>query len=103
MLLGAVILAASIIGLFAVPEGFGTNESLIWVTIFSYATLGFTGTIPYGAITGGLPWTKREIFDDRMANGVCLTWYFNRRRLMQYWQETQDPVIHSPRSVWLRL
>ena len=62
MLLGAVILAASIIGLFAVPEGFGTNESLIWVTIFFLvATLGFTMvSIPYGAMAGEMTLDKKE-------------------------------------------
>ena len=62
MLLGAVILAVAIIGLFAVPEGFGTNASLIWVTIFFLiATLGFTMvSIPYGAMAGEMTLDKKE-------------------------------------------
>ena len=62
MLLGAVILAVAIIGLFAVPEGFGANESLIWVTIFFLiATLGFTMvSIPYGAMAGEMTLDKKE-------------------------------------------
>ena len=62
MLLGAVILAVAIIGLFAVPEGFGTNASLIWVTIFFLiATLGFTMvSIPYGAMAGEMTLEKKE-------------------------------------------
>ncbi len=66
MLLGAVILAVAIIGLFAVPEGFGTNESLIWVTIFFLiATLGFTMvSIPYGAMAGEM--TLDELLDKRL-------------------------------------
>ena len=35
MLVGAVVLALAMIGLFAVPENFTTNASLIWVTVFS--------------------------------------------------------------------
>ena len=34
MLVGAVVLALAMIGLFAVPENFTTNASLIWVTVF---------------------------------------------------------------------
>ena len=62
MLVGAVVLALAMIGLFAVPENFTTSASLIWVTIFFLiSTLGFTMvSIPYGAMTGEMTLDKKE-------------------------------------------
>ena len=62
MLVGAVVLALAMIGLFAVPENFTTSASLIWVTIFFLiSTLGFTMvSIPYGAMAGEMTLDKKE-------------------------------------------
>ncbi len=62
MLLGAVVLALAMIGLFAVPENFTTNASLLWVIVFFLiATLGFTMvSIPYGAMAGEMTLDKKE-------------------------------------------
>ena len=50
------------IGLFAVPENFTTNASLIWVTVFFLiSTVGFTMvSIPYGAMAGEMTLDKKE-------------------------------------------
>ena len=62
MLVGAVVLALAMIGLFAVPENFTTSASLIWVTVFFLiSTLGFTMvSIPYGAMAGEMTLDKKE-------------------------------------------
>ena len=62
MLLGAVVLALAMIGLFAVPENFTTSASLIWVIVFFLiSTLGFTMvSIPYGAMAGEMTLDKKE-------------------------------------------
>ena len=62
MLVGAVVLALAMIGLFAVPENFTTSASLIWVTFFFLiSTLGFTMvSIPYGAMAGEMTLDKKE-------------------------------------------
>ena len=62
MLVGAVVLALAMIGLFAVPENFTINASLIWVIVFFLiSTLGFTMvSIPYGAMAGEMTLDKKE-------------------------------------------
>ena len=62
MLVGAVVLALAMIGLFAVPENFTTSASLIWVIVFfMISTLGFTMvSIPYGAMAGEMTLDKKE-------------------------------------------
>ena len=62
MLIGSVVLALAMIGLFAVPESFNINASLIWVIIFFLiSTLGFTMvSIPYGAMAGEMTTNKKE-------------------------------------------
>jgi GPH family glycoside/pentoside/hexuronide:cation symporter len=62
MLIGSVVLALAMIGLFAVPESFTINASLIWVIIFFLiSTLGFTMvSIPYGAMAGEMTLDKKE-------------------------------------------
>ena len=62
MLLGAVVLALAMIGLFAVPENFTTIASLIWFIVFFFiSTLGFTMvSIPYGAMAGEMTLDKKE-------------------------------------------
>ena len=62
MLVGAVVLALAMIGLFAVPENFNTSASLIWVIVFFLiSTLGFTMvSIPYGAMAGEMTLDKKE-------------------------------------------
>lgn len=51
---GAVVLAAGIVGLFAVPEGMTWQANAWWViAFFGVATIGFTFVaIPYGAMAG---------------------------------------------------
>ena len=62
MVVGAVVLALAMIGLFAVPENFTTSASLIWVIVFFLiSTLGFTMvSIPYGAMAGEMTLDKKE-------------------------------------------
>ena len=62
MLIGSVVLALAMIGLFAVPESFSINASLILVIIFFLiSTLGFTMvSIPYGAMAGEMTLDKKE-------------------------------------------
>ena len=62
MLIGSVVLALAMIGLFAVPESFNINASLIWVIVFFLiSTLGFTMvSIPYGAMAGEMTLDKKE-------------------------------------------
>lgn len=54
MVLGALVLAGGMVGIFAVPEGFGVTGNLAWVTaFFVLSTIGFTMVaIPYGATAG---------------------------------------------------
>lgn len=51
---GALILAAGIVGMFAVPSGMSWQLNAIWViAFFGVATIGFTCVaIPYGAMAG---------------------------------------------------
>ena len=51
---GALILAASIVAMFAVPQGMGWQANALWVTLFfGLASVGFTFVaIPYGAMAG---------------------------------------------------
>ena len=81
MLIGSVVLALAMIGLFAVPESFNINASLIWVIIFFLiSTLGFTMvSIPYGAMAGEMTLDKKE--RSSMAYGICFIRYFDWRRL----------------------
>ncbi|WP_224825492.1 MFS transporter [Cognatishimia sp. MH4019] len=62
MAIGALILAAGTIGLFAVPLGLSTLGNLTWVTgFFVLATIGFTMVaIPYGAMAGEITQDPRE-------------------------------------------
>ena len=62
MVVGAVVLALAMIGLFAVPENFTTSASLIWVIVFFLiSTLGFTMvSIPYGAMAGEMTLDRKE-------------------------------------------
>ena len=62
MLVGAIVLALAMIGLFAVPENFTISASLIWVTVFFLvSTVGFTMvSIPYGAMAGEMTLDKKE-------------------------------------------
>jgi GPH family glycoside/pentoside/hexuronide:cation symporter len=62
MLVGAVVLALAMIGLFTVPENFTKGASLIWVIVFFLiSTLGFTMvSIPYGAMAGEMTLDKKE-------------------------------------------
>jgi GPH family glycoside/pentoside/hexuronide:cation symporter len=62
MALGAVIMAAAMVGLFAVPGGMGQGGNLAWVIgFFALATIGFTMVaIPYGAMAGEITQDPRE-------------------------------------------
>lgn len=62
MATGAVLLAAAMVALFAVPEGFGRAGNIGWVTgFFILATIGFTMiAIPYGAMAGEMTQDARE-------------------------------------------
>ena len=59
---GAVILAAGIVGLFAVPLGMSWQSNAMWViAFFGVATIGFTFvTIPYGAMAGEMTQDPKE-------------------------------------------
>ena len=54
MAVGAVVLAAAMVAMFAVPEGVSQTGNIGWVTgFFVLATIGFTMVaIPYGAMAG---------------------------------------------------
>ena len=54
MAVGAVVLAAAMVGMFSVPEGLGRAGNIGWVSgFFILATIGFTMVaIPYGAMAG---------------------------------------------------
>ena len=62
MFLGALVMAAGMVGLFSVPAGMGLNGNLAWVTgFFVLATIGFTMVaIPYGAQSGEITQDPRE-------------------------------------------
>lgn len=62
MFIGALVLALGMVGLFAVPLGFGMTGNLLWVTgFFVLATIGFTMVaIPYGAMAGEITQDPRE-------------------------------------------
>ena len=97
MILGAVILAA-IIGLFVYQKVLEPMK-FIWVTIFFYCNARFYNGFNTLWTMAGEMTLEKKIFDDRMAHGVCLTWYFNRRCPDPNTGRRQDPVIHSPLSV----
>lgn len=62
MFLGALVMCAGMVGLFAVPAGLGMAANLTWVvTFFVLATVGFTMVaIPYGAQAGEITQDPRE-------------------------------------------
>lgn len=62
MFVGALVLVAGVIGIFAVPQGLHTTANLAWVTgFFILATVGFTMVaIPYGAMAGEITNDPRE-------------------------------------------
>ena len=62
MVLGVLVMAAGMVGLFSVPEGLATGGNLGWVTaFFVLATIGFTMiAIPYGAMAGEITQDPRE-------------------------------------------
>lgn len=62
MVVGAVVLAASLVALFSVPDGLEMTGNLIWVSgFFVAATIGFTMVaIPYGAMAGEMTQDPRE-------------------------------------------
>lgn len=59
---GAVLLTAGIVAMFAVPEGMVWQQNLAWVFLaFGLATIGFTCVaIPYGAMAGEMTQDPRE-------------------------------------------
>lgn len=62
MFIGALIMAAGMVGLFSVPPGLALAGNLTWViTFFGLATIGFTMVaIPYGAQAGEVTQNPRE-------------------------------------------
>ncbi len=62
MAVGAVVMAAGTVGLFAVPAGMAPGPALAWVGgFFALATIGFTMVaIPYGAMAGEITQDPRE-------------------------------------------
>ena len=62
MIVGAVVLVAGMIGIFAAPVTMGMGASLAWVmAFFMLATVGFTMvSIPYGATAGEMTQDPRE-------------------------------------------
>ncbi|RYG89318.1 MFS transporter [Loktanella sp. IMCC34160] len=62
MAVGAVVMAAAMVGLFAVPAGLGMVGKIGWViAFFGLATIGFTMVaIPYGAQAGEMTTDPRE-------------------------------------------
>ena len=67
MAVGAVVMAAGMVGLFSVPEALGQGGVLTWVTLlFGLATIGFTMVaIPYGAMAGEM--TQDPVERSRMT------------------------------------
>lgn len=59
---GAVIMAAGIVGIFAVPAGLSWQANMAWVVaFFGLATIGFTCVaIPYGAMAGEMTQEPKE-------------------------------------------
>ncbi len=59
---GAVVLAAGIVGVFAVPDGMSWQANAAWVVaFFGVATIGFTFVaIPYGAMAGEMTQDPNE-------------------------------------------
>ena len=59
---GALILASSIVAMFAVPEGMCWQANALWVTLFfGLASVGFTFVaIPYGAMAGEMTQDPEE-------------------------------------------
>lgn len=62
MAVGALVLPAGMVGIFAVPAGMGIASNLAWVTFFFVvATIGFTMVaIPYGAQAGEITQDPKE-------------------------------------------
>ncbi len=62
MAAGAVVMAAGMTGMFAVPAGLDTAGNLVWVIgFFVMATIGFTMVaVPYGAMAGEITQNPRE-------------------------------------------
>ncbi len=62
ILIGALVLAGGIIGMFAVPEGMAWQSNALWViAFFGMATIGFTFVaIPYGAMAGEMTQDPKE-------------------------------------------
>ncbi|SEW22868.1 glycoside/pentoside/hexuronide:cation symporter, GPH family [Cognatiyoonia koreensis] len=62
MFFGALVMCAGMVGLFAVPAGYGMAGNLIWViAFFGLATIGFTMVaIPYSAQAGEITQDRRE-------------------------------------------
>jgi len=62
MFVGVVVMAAGMVGLFAVPEGMETAGNLAWViAFFGLATVGFTMVaIPYSAQSGEITHDPKE-------------------------------------------
>ena len=69
MAVGAVVMAAAMVALFAVPEGMSLAGDLVWVfAFFGLATIGFTMVaIPYSASAG-------EITQDPMERSAMTGW-----------------------------
>lgn len=62
LLAGAVVMAAGMIGIFAVPDGLSISGNTYWVAaFFVIATIGFTMVaIPYGAMAGEMTQDPKE-------------------------------------------
>ena len=62
MFWGALVMAAGMVGMFAVPEGLGSTGNLTWViAFFILATIGFTMVaIPYSAQAGEITTDPKE-------------------------------------------
>lgn len=62
MFLGVLVMAAGMVGLFAVPEGMAMAANVAWViAFFGIATIGFTMVaIPYGAQSGEITQDPKE-------------------------------------------
>ena len=62
MFVGALVMAAGMVGLFSVPAGMAMTGNLVWVIgFFGLATIGFTMVaIPYGAQAGEITQDPRE-------------------------------------------
>ena len=62
MFMGALVMAAGMVGLFSVPPGLSMSGNLAWViAFFGLATIGFTMVaIPYGAQAGEITQDPRE-------------------------------------------